>query len=216
MSAAPTVRVAERFFSIQGESTWAGLPCFFIRLAGCNLDCDWCDTPFARAKEAGREISVAELAGEAAASSASIVEITGGEPLLQPAFPALAEALRDCCGRPVLVETNGSLDLRLVPGGVIAILDVKCPGSRESASNLLENLDRLRPRDEVKFVLAGREDYEWARDLVRSRGLAGRCHAVLFAPVADRLDPERLAGWILEDGLPARLQIQLHKLLGLR
>jgi 7-carboxy-7-deazaguanine synthase len=216
VSAPAAVRVAERFISIQGESTFAGLPCFFIRLAGCNLACAWCDTPSARDPGAGADVAVAELVAEAAAARAAIVEITGGEPLLQPGFPALAAALRDGCGKPVLVETNGSRDLSLVPAGVIAIVDVKPPGSGESARNDAANIARLRPADEVKFVLADRADYEWALAFVLRHGLAARCRAVHFSPAAGRLEAAELARWLLADSAPARLHIQLHKAIGLR
>ncbi|MBN1556552.1 MAG: radical SAM protein [Lentisphaerae bacterium] len=209
-----TVRVAETFTSLQGESRYAGWPCFFVRLAGCNLHCRYCDTPEARA--GGVERPVAALVDAWRRSRAALAEITGGEPLLQDGFPALAEGLRDASDRPVLVETNGSLDLTRVPEGVTAVVDVKCPGSGEAGSFDPANLARLRPYDEVKFVLSGREDYEWASACVARHGLAGRVAAVHFGPVHGALDAAALARWILDDGLNVRLQVQLHRWMGLR
>lgn len=211
-----TVDLFETFVSIQGESTYAGLSCFFVRLAGCNLDCAYCDSPRARTAAGGRTAGVDELVEACRASSAAIVEITGGEPLLQPGFRALAEALCGSCGgRPVLVETNGSLDLSLIPAGAIAIMDVKTPGSGMGGRMDPGNIGRLRPHDEVKFVIIDHADYEWAAEFVRRHRLADKCHAVLFSPAWGRLDPGTLAGWLLKDALPVRLQVQLHKLLGL-
>ena len=209
-----TVNVAETFVSIQGESTYAGLTCFFIRLAGCNLRCRYCDTAYAYAP--GRDVPVDELVAQGAASSAAIVEVTGGEPLLQPGFAGLAAGLRDRSGKPVLVETNGSLDISVVPKGVIAIMDIKCPGSGESEAMDTANLGRLRPEDEVKFVLGDRPDYEWAREFVKRHALHRICHAVLFSPVFGALDPRELGRWMIEDGVPTRLQVQLHKVLGVK
>jgi 7-carboxy-7-deazaguanine synthase len=205
------VYVTETFSSIQGESSFAGATCFFIRLGGCNLRCRYCDTPLAR--EPGRAVEIADLVAQCAANPAAIAEITGGEPLLQPGFRALAEGLRDRGGkRAVLVETNGSQDLSVVPPGVVTIMDAKCPGSGEAASLDERNLARLRPGDEVKFVIGSRADYEWARAFVARHHLATRCAWVLFGPVAGSLAPADLARWIVQDGLPVRLQIQLHRL----
>ena len=210
-----SVRVAETFTSIQGESTWAGLPCFFVRLTGCNLRCSYCDTK--RAYTGGRETTIASLARKFAASPAPIAEITGGEPLAQPGFPALARALvRAGRGRPVLVETNGSLDLSLVPPAAIAIMDIKCPGSGEHRAMDRANLGRLRPCDEVKFVMADRRDFNWACRLVKQHRLEKSCHAVLFSPVAGQLPVPQLAGWVLKSGLAARIQLQLHKVMGMK
>jgi len=206
------VTVAETFVSIQGESTYAGLPCFFVRLAGCNLRCTYCDTP--RALAPGRAEPVAALVHAAAAARTPLVEVTGGEPLLQEDFPALAAALRDGTDATVLVETNGSRDLSAIPEGVIAVVDIKCPGSGEGGSFDLANLDRLRPCDEVKFVLTDRRDYDWARAFAADHALFGHCRTVLFSPAAGRLEPDRLAGWMLADRPAARLQVQLHKMLG--
>lgn len=203
------IEISEMFASIQGESTHAGRPCFFIRLAGCNLDCSYCDTRHARGR--GEIISVGDAAAAAAASGLDMAEVTGGEPLLQQGVFELLERLSFC--RTVLVETNGSMDISALPPHAIAVVDVKCPASGQAHRMFWPNLERLRPRDEVKFVLCCRADYEWARALVRSRGLAERCNAVLFSPAAGRLEPAALAEWLVADRLPARLNLQLHKVL---
>ncbi len=215
MSAAATVRVVETFTSIQGESTRAGLPCWFVRLAGCNLRCRYCDTRAAQDAGAGEERAVAALAAAWRGSRAAMAEITGGEPLLQAGFPALAQALREADARPVLVETNGSCDLSLIPPGVTAIVDVKGPGSGAGGSFDSANLERLRPGDEVKFVVGDRADFDWAAGFVRRHGLVDRVAAVLFAPEWGRLAPGALGQWILEEGLAVRLQVQLHRVAGL-
>jgi len=209
-----SVQVAETFASIQGESTYAGLPCFFIRLAGCNLSCSYCDTPGAR--EPGRQRRLGELLAERAKSPAPLTCVTGGEPLLQPAAPALLAALQARETTPVLVETNGTRDLRAVPARSVAIMDIKCPGSGCCEATDWRNIERLRPQDEVKFVLCDRDDYLWARDVAARHELSARCHAVLFSPAAERLEPRRLAQWLLADGQPVRLQLQIHKILGCR
>lgn len=209
-----TVQLCETFTSLQGESTYAGLPCLFIRLAECNLRCSYCDTQHAYA--AGTSVRIDTLVKGASDSRAEIVEVTGGEPLLQPAFSELAGALLGIPGKTVLVETNGSLDISVVPEGAVTILDVKCPCSGESERMDLANLSRLRYGDEVKFVVMDEEDYQWAKELVLQHDLAARCAAVLFSPVYGQLDSSILAEWILNDELPVRLQVQLHKLLGLR
>jgi len=208
------VEVCERFVSIQGESTWAGLTCFFVRLAGCNLRCGYCDTP--QVFEAGTEMPVTELVAEAAAAQCAIIEITGGEPLLQPAFRELAVGLRGSCNKPVLVETNGTQDISIVPEDVITIMDVKCPGSGFPDSLDLANLSRLRPHDEVKFVLSDQSDYEWAKDFITQHDLLPKCHAVHFSPVHEVLEAKQLAEWIVKDGLGVRLGVQLHKVVGVR
>jgi 7-carboxy-7-deazaguanine synthase len=201
------LRLCEIFHSIQGESTHAGLPCVFVRLSGCNLRCRWCDTAYAF--HGGREMTVAEVVAEVERHGCPLVEVTGGEPLLQPeAVPLMEELLRR--GRRVLLETGGSLPIEGVPEGVLRIVDVKCPGSGEAASNRWENLDGLKPGDEVKFVIAGREDFLWAAARVREHRLADR-GAVLFSPVHGELTPGELARWVLEEGLSVRVQIQLHR-----
>jgi len=203
------LRINEIFHSIQGESTRAGEPCVFVRLTGCNLRCSWCDTAYAFHE--GVEMSVAQVLREIERFDCPLVEITGGEPLLQADVAPLMERLLDN-GQRVLIETGGSLDIAAVPEGVGRIVDVKCPGSGESERNRWENLEKLREGDELKFVLADREDYLWAARQIRSRALADRC-PLLFSPVHGSLDASELAGWMLEDGLPVRLQLQLHKIL---
>ncbi|MEI6166875.1 MAG: radical SAM protein [bacterium] len=208
-----SVFVTETFTSIQGESTWSGLPCFFVRLSGCNLRCRYCDSIHSYPQ--GKKTSMGALARQFAASSAAIAEITGGEPLAQPGFRALALALHGAGkGRPVLVETNGSMDVSAIPEGVIAVMDIKSPDSGEAASMDMGNLNRLRAYDEVKLVISSRRDFVWARRLVEKHDLARRCHAVLFSPVQERVSASMLAAWVLEAGLPVRLQVQLHKVLG--
>jgi 7-carboxy-7-deazaguanine synthase len=161
-------------------------------------------------------MTVTALVSQCAASGASIVEITGGEPLLQEAFAELAGCLRDESGKPVLVETNGSRDISAIPEGVTGIVDFKCPGSGESHAMDMDNVGRLRPIDQVKFVVGDRADYEWAGDLVRRHDLPGRCRAVFFSPVFGVMDSRRLGDWIVGDGLPVRLQMALHKAVGMR
>ena len=180
-----------------------------VRVSGFNCRCAWCDTRYAF--HVGRPMSVDEVLGEVARHGCDLVELTGGEPLLQPEATPLLGALL-ARGYGVLLETGGSLPIEDVPEGVVRIVDVKCPGSGEVLGNRWENLDHLRERDELKFVISGRQDYLWAADQVRERRLASRC-AVLFSPVHGALDPAELAGWILEDRLPVRLQIQVHKVL---
>ena len=200
--------INEIFHSIQGESTYAGAPCVFVRLTACDLRCTWCDTPYAFTE--GRKRTVAEVVEEVAAFGCPLVEVTGGEPLLQEDVYPLLSALRGR-GLTVLLETGGHIGVERVPDGVVKIIDVKCPGSGESARNHWPNLGLLRPADEVKFVIGDRADYEFARDVVDRHQLAGRCAAVLFSPVHDVLAPPELASWILTDRLPARLQLQVHK-----
>ncbi len=199
----------EIFHSIQGESTLAGCPCVFVRLTGCNLRCSWCDTAYAFHE--GQPMSVDEVAETVAGYHCELVEVTGGEPLLQPdAIPLMRELLRR--GHRVMLETGGSLPIDDVPEGVLRIVDVKCPGSHESGRNRWENLDLLRRYDEVKFVLADREDYAWAVARVKEHDLLARC-VVLFSSVHETLDPGELGRWVLEDRLPVRVQVQMHKIL---
>jgi 7-carboxy-7-deazaguanine synthase len=203
------LQINEIFLSIQGESSHAGLPCIFVRLTGCNLRCTWCDTEYAFHE--GRAMSVDEVIAEVGRHECRLVEVTGGEPLLQPDAVVLMGALLER-GYRVLLETGGSLPVEDVPSGVIRIVDFKCPGSGELESNRWENLDQLVEGDEVKFVIRGRDDYEWAAAQVRDRRIAQRC-AVLFSPVHDVLAPGKLSRWVLDDALPVRVQIQLHKVL---
>ena len=200
--------VNEIFYSIQGESTFAGKPCVFVRLAGCDLRCSWCDTPYAFYE--GRKMSVDDVIAGVEQYGCDVVEITGGEPLLQKEVYPLMQRLLDA-GRTVMIETGGHLSADAVPEGVIRVIDVKCPGSGEAARMHWPNLDLLQRHDEVKFVLRDRADYEYARDVVARHRLPGRVAAVLFSPVHGLLDPQALAAWILEDHLAVRLQLQLHK-----
>jgi len=201
------MNITEIFHSIQGESTHAGRPCVFVRLTACDLRCRWCDTEYAFTQGAPMELN--DVVEKVAAYGCALVEITGGEPLLQAGTPDLCRTLL-ARGFEVLVETGGHRDISVLPEGVRVILDVKCPGSGESDRNDPENLDRLRPGGEVKFVIADRPDYEWAGSMVRERNLADR-FPVLFSPVFNELAYETLAGWILEDRLPVRFQPQMHK-----
>ncbi|HJQ98453.1 MAG TPA: radical SAM protein [Candidatus Polarisedimenticolaceae bacterium] len=203
------LRVNEIFHSIQGESTHAGRPCVFVRLTGCPLRCVWCDTAYAFHE--GSPMSVEGIVERVLSYGCPLVELTGGEPLAQPRSIDLLEALL-ARGLEVLLETSGALPIARVPFGVKRILDVKCPGSGEAHRNLWENLDALREGDEIKFVLAARADYDWAKDVVCERGLERRA-PVLFSAVRETLDPGVLASWVLEDRLPVRLQVQMHKVL---
>jgi 7-carboxy-7-deazaguanine synthase len=210
-----TLSVTEIFHSIQGESTWIGVPCTFVRLTGCPLRCVWCDTAYAF--HGGTRMTLEEILDRVAEFPARLVEITGGEPLAQPASYELAEWLLDR-GYTVLVETSGAIDVAPLDARVQKIMDLKCPGSGEERRNLWSNLDHLGALDEIKFVVKDRADYEWTRDVIRSRGLDrcvsdGGLRALLVSPVWGEIDLEALAGWILEDALPVRLQVQLHKLV---
>jgi 7-carboxy-7-deazaguanine synthase len=200
--------VNEIFHSIQGESTHAGRPCVFVRLTACDLRCRWCDTPYAFYE--GRKMSVDEVVADVEARGCDVVEVTGGEPLLQPDVYPLMQRLLES-GKTVLIETGGHRSIAGVPAGVIRIMDVKCPGSGESEHNDWSNLAHLTSQDEVKFVIADRADYEFARDVVRREDLAGRVNAVLFSPVHGELDPKLLSQWVIEDRLPVRVQLQVHK-----
>jgi 7-carboxy-7-deazaguanine synthase len=200
--------INEIYSSIQGESTHAGRPCVFVRLTACDLRCSWCDTPYAFTE--GHKMSLDEVMRDVEKETPTVVEITGGEPLLQKDVIPLMERLL-ASGRTVLLETGGHRSIEQVPRAVVKIVDVKCPGSGEAANMHWPNLDLLAPHDEVKFVIKDREDYEYARDVLRRHQLADRTAAVLFSPVHGVLDPKQLATWILEDALPVRLQVQLHK-----
>jgi 7-carboxy-7-deazaguanine synthase len=200
--------VNEIFYSIQGESTRAGRPCVFVRLTACDLRCSWCDTAYAFHE--GRKQSIDEVIAEVDRYGCPLVEITGGEPLLQDDVYPLMERLM-AGGRTVLLETGGHRLIDAVPRNVVKIVDVKCPASGEAARNEWRNLDLLAPHDEVKFVIQDRTDYEFARDVVARHNLPARCAAVLFSPVHGTLDPKQLSEWMLADHVPARLQLQLHK-----
>lgn len=204
-----TVLVCETFFSLMGESTRIGLPAFFIRLTGCNLRCRYCDTTYAY--EGGREMAVADLVVAAGACPSRLVLVTGGEPLLQKETLPLLTALAGT-GCEVCLETNGSRPISGVDARVHRILDLKCPGSGMAGENYWPNLEYLAPQDEVKFVISDRDDFRWAVKVVREYGLAGRL-PLLISPVFGRVPATAAAAWILESGLPLRLNLQLHKYL---
>ncbi len=201
--------INEKFKSIQGESSYTGRPCIFIRLTGCNLRCTWCDTEYAFYE--GQPKSVKDIMDTIDPLGVPLVEITGGEPLLQEEVYDLMDALL-AKNYEVLLETGGGVSVAKVPERVIKILDIKCPGSGEDAKNLWDNLDHLNPHDEVKFVLADRADYEWSRDVLQRRDIHQKVQ-VLFSPVYDTLGLKELAAWVLDDNLPVRVQTQLHKII---
>ena len=200
--------VNEIFYSIQGESTHAGRRCVFVRLTACDLRCSWCDTPYAFYE--GRKMSVDEVADAVARYDCDLVEITGGEPLLQGDVYPLMERLL-ASGRTVMLETGGHRPIDRVPAAVLKIVDVKCPASGEAGRNDWSNLERLAPHDEVKFVIQDRADYDFARAVIEQHALASRAGAILMSPVHGVLDPKTLSEWMLADRVPARLQLQLHK-----
>lgn len=210
MDAADQIRIHEIYESIQGESTFAGLPCTFVRLSRCNLRCRWCDTP--QAFEGGTQLPRAEVLEKALSFGTPLVELTGGEPLLQAgAIPLLRELCE--AGRTVLLETSGERDISGVDPRVHRIMDLKAPGSDESHGNRWENIEHLTQRDEVKIVLADRADYDWAKAVIEEHRLADRVNAVLLSCVWGELDPKDLVQWVLEDHLPVRVQIQMHKVI---
>jgi 7-carboxy-7-deazaguanine synthase len=200
--------VNEIFHSIQGESSRAGSACVFVRLTACDLRCSWCDTPYSFYE--GRKRSIEDVVAEVETYGCNLVEITGGEPLLQEDVYPLIDRLLNA-GRTVLIETGGHRSIERIPRQVIKIVDVKCPGSGEAHRNDWENLGRLAPHDEVKFVIKDRADYEFARATTEQHRLSEVCASVLFSPVHGVLDPKMLAEWMLADRVPARLQMQLHK-----
>jgi 7-carboxy-7-deazaguanine synthase len=202
--------INEIFYSIQGESTYAGRPCVFVRLTACDLRCSWCDTPYAFHE--GSKRSLAEVLDAVDRYACPLVEVTGGEPLLQEGVYPLMQSLVER-GRTVLLETGGHRSIDRVPEAVVTILDVKCPGSGEAGRNDWTNLDRLRSHDEVKFVVKHREDYQYARDVIARYDLASRAAAVHLSPVHGVLDARTLSEWALADRLPVRIQLQLHKFI---
>ncbi len=202
--------VNEIFYSLQGESLYAGLPCVFVRLTGCSLRCSYCDTTYAY--KDGRTMSISDVLDQVRAWNCRLVEITGGEPLDQQHTPELITRFLDV-GYTVLMETNGTIDIRLADSRCIKIMDVKCPGSGESEKNDLENLNRLGPKDELKFVITDHRDYEFAKNLLADKWPLGFPVPVLFSAAWPSLAPAKLAAWILADNLPVRLQVQLHKIL---
>jgi 7-carboxy-7-deazaguanine synthase len=205
-----TLKVNETFYSIQGESSYAGRPCVFVRLSGCNLRCSYCDTQYAY--EEGEELEIGEIIDRVASFHCPLVEVTGGEPLMQEETPALIRSLLDE-GYEVLLETNGSQDISQVDGRCVRIVDMKCPSSGEDERNDLKNIEKLTDKDEIKFVIGDRKDYEYARkmlDLLGSNPLRVLVH---FSPVFGKLDPKILSEWIMEDHLDVRLHLQLHKVI---
>jgi len=202
------VTINEIFYSVQGESTYAGRPCVFVRLTACDLRCSWCDTPYAFHE--GRKRAIADVVAEVERYDCSLVEVTGGEPLLQEdVYPLMDELVAR--GKTVLLETGGHRSTARVPDPVVTILDIKCPASGESERMDWENLNRLRPRDEVKFVINDRADYEYARAAIARHELAERAAAIHMSPVHGVLNPKTLSEWVLADSLPVRVQLQLHK-----
>jgi 7-carboxy-7-deazaguanine synthase len=199
--------VNEIFHSIQGESSHAGRPCVFVRLTACNLRCTWCDTSYSFHE--GTPMKLDDIIARVLDFACPVVEITGGEPLLQPNVLPLMKRLCDA-GKEVMLETSGSIDVSAVDPRVIKVMDLKCPGSGESDKNLWNNLRYLQPHDEIKFVIADRADYDWSKNAIKEHHLADR-HTLLFTPVWDKLTLQSLAEWILADRLPVRLQTQWHK-----
>ncbi|MDG2093692.1 MAG: radical SAM protein [Phycisphaerales bacterium] len=219
--AADQVLINEVFHSVQGESTWAGLPCVFIRLRGCPLRCHYCDTEYAFRE--GKARLVEEVVEEVAAIGCPLIEVTGGEPLLQPAVHPMMSKLCDL-GHTVLIETAGAHDISVCDERVIRILDIKTPGSGESDRVLWENIEHLRPCDEVKFVLVDRGDYDWMKTVILEHDLTNRVDTILLSPAFHQesgrdiagcpgLDPSELVSWMLEDRLPVRMQLQMHKFI---
>lgn len=205
------MKVSEIFFSIQGESTYAGLPCVFIRLAGCNLKCRWCDTTYAQPSDAGEELSIDQIIKEVKKFKCRLIEITGGEPLLQKETPEFSNRLLKL-GYEVLIETNGSVNLEPVNTKAIKIVDVKCPSSGHDGSFLMKNLKYITLQDEIKFVIADRKDYEFARDFLE-KCIKDKTTKMLFAPVYPQMSSQELANWILKDRLRVRFQPQMHKFI---
>jgi 7-carboxy-7-deazaguanine synthase len=202
--------INEIYLSVQGESTWAGLPCVFVRLTFCDLRCSYCDTEYAFYE--GKKQSLGEIVAAVLAYDCPLVEITGGEPLLQKNVLPLATMLADA-GRTILLETSGAHDISVVDPRVHRIMDLKTPGSGEVERNLFSNIAHLTERDEVKFVIGSRKDYEWSRGQLQEHRLAERCRAVLFSPIFGRIDPRQIVEWILADKLPVRFQLQMHKFI---
>ena len=198
----------EIFYSVQGESSYAGQRCVFVRLTACDLRCSWCDTPYAFYEGRKRELS--DVVATVDAYDCPLVELTGGEPLLQEdVYPLMRELLDR--GKTVLLETGGHRSTDRVPDGVVTILDVKCPGSGEAGKMHWDNLERLRPVDEVKFVIKDRVDYDYARDVISRYALRHRAAAIHLSPVHGVMNPRTLSEWVLADNLPVRVQLQLHK-----
>jgi 7-carboxy-7-deazaguanine synthase len=200
--------VNEIFYSIQGESSHAGRPCVFVRLTACDLRCTWCDSPYAFHE--GAKMSIDDIVAEVTRHGCGLVEMTGGEPLLQKELYPLMDRLHEG-GMQVLIETGGHRSIAPVPAYATVIMDVKCPGSGEAARHDAGNFARLRPHDEVKFVIRDHTDYDYARDVMTREGLGAKVAGVLFSPVHGVLDPKMLSEWVLADRLPVRVQLQAHK-----
>jgi 7-carboxy-7-deazaguanine synthase len=210
MSDEKTITINEIYHSIQGESTWAGQPCVFVRLTFCDLRCNYCDTEYAFYE--GHKQPLSDIVAAVSKFDCPLVEITGGEPLLQKQVLPLMTMLADA-GKTVLLETSGAHDISGVDPRVHRIMDLKTPGSGEVERNLWSNIDHLTTSDEVKFVIGSREDYEWSREKVQRFDLGKRCHAVLFSPIFGRIDPREIVEWILADRLDVRFQLQMHKFI---
>ena len=205
-----TLTINEIYHSIQGESTWAGRPCVFVRLTFCDLRCNYCDTEYAFYE--GKKLTLNEIVDRVTSFKCPLVEITGGEPLLQKNVLPLMSMLCDA-GHTVLLETSGAHDISPVDSRVHRIMDLKTPGSGEVEKNLWSNIEHLAKSDEVKFVIGSREDYEWSREKVERFDLPARCRAVLFSPIFGRIDPREIVEWILADKLDVRFQLQMHKFI---
>jgi 7-carboxy-7-deazaguanine synthase len=206
----PTLTINEIYRSIQGESTWAGLPCVFVRLTFCDLRCNYCDTAYAF--YSGNKMTIPEVVERVLAFDCSLVEITGGEPLLQKSVLPLMEQLCDL-GKTVLIETSGAHDISGIDRRVHRIMDFKTPGSGEAGRNRYENIPHLTSSDEVKFVIGSREDYLWSREKIEEFDLINRCGTVLFSPIFGRIRPREIVEWLLEDNLRVRFQLQMHKFI---
>jgi len=207
------VLVTEIFTSIQGESSFAGCPCTFVRLSGCNLRCSYCDTAYSF--DEGKYYEIGEVVTVVREAGTNLVELTGGEPLMQRDTPELTKMLLDG-GFKVLIETNGTFDISQVDNRAVKIVDVKCPSSSESHRNDFENMKRLQPHDELKFVIGNREDYEYAKNVLNEYGNLIRSNTVLFAPVVPAMSPKELCTWFLNDRLNVRLNLQIHKIINMR
>ncbi len=205
-----TIKVNEIFFSIQGESVYAGRPCIFIRLTGCNLRCIFCDTIYAYYE--GEDLSIQQILNKISCYTCSLIEITGGEPLIQDKTPALIEALQNK-GYEVLLETNGSIDIGKISKKCIKIVDIKCPSSRESKNNRFENIKLLTQKDQIKFVISSKKDYLYAKKILSEHDIKIAGSNILFSPAAGKITPAELSEWIKSDSLNVRLNLQLHKII---
>jgi len=210
MAASDTITVNEIYESVQGESTWAGCRCVFVRTTFCDLRCTYCDTEYAFYE--GNKMSLDDIESQVLAFDVPVVEITGGEPLLQKAVHALMVRLCDA-GKTVLIETSGAHDISVIDKRVHRIMDLKTPDSGECERNLYENIEFLTDRDEVKFVIGSEGDYQWSKDQVSKYELSKRCRAVLFSPVFGKIDPRQIVEWVLRDKLDVRFQLQMHKFI---